>query len=434
MASWSLINRCVTGMAVAAAVSSSASAAFVGYVVTSVNVSNSGQNLTVYTVAARFNGATDTVLNCFNLGSTSGAGALSGFWHKDNDSGSSNVLTQSGGTWSPTLTGSATLNRPYDSYLTIGSQAAATNATSADPSWNSGGNTSAAGWNRPDLPNNGTLGWFNSSPPTLQGRVGNSPGLPTTDVRIAQFVLSTSDTVARTYHVEMGYNNGVPGSAVQFASGSFTLGPGTCPTLYRDADGDGYGAASSGTVVSCTPVNGYVASNTDCNDNDAAINPATVWHRDADNDGYGAATGSTLTQCAQPVGFVLSSTDCNDNNASINPNTSWYRDADGDGLGVAADGVIQQCTQPSGYALINGDNCATVANPDQADVNNNGIGDACEYARGDLNLDGVVNASDIPLLFNAWGSPNPTIGDLNHDGFVNAQDFALLLGNWGTHA
>ena len=216
-----------TGMIAALAgltVTGMASASFVGYFVTSANVSNSGQNLTVYTVAARFNGATDTLLNAFNLGSTSGAGALSGFWHKDNDSGSSGVLTQSGGSWSPTLTGSATANRPYDSYLTIGGQAAATNTSTADPSWNTGGNTSAAGWNRPDLPNNGTLGWFNSSPPTLQGRVGNSPGLATTDVRVAQFVLSANDSVARTYHLEVGYNPGVAGSAVQFGTGSFSLG------------------------------------------------------------------------------------------------------------------------------------------------------------------------------------------------------------------
>jgi len=224
-----------TGMIAALAgltVTGMASASFVNYFVTSANVSNSGQNLTVYTVVARFNGATDTLLNAFNLGSTSGAGALSGFWHKDNDSGSSGVLTQAGGTWNPALTGSATANRPYDSYLTIGGQAAATNTTAADPSWNTGGNTSAAGWNRADLPNNGTLGWFNSSPPTLQGRVGNSPGVPTTDVRVAQFVLSANDTVARTYHLEIGYNNGVAGSPVQFGTGSFSLpAPGAVAVL-----------------------------------------------------------------------------------------------------------------------------------------------------------------------------------------------------------
>ncbi len=225
-----------TGMIAALAgltVTGMASASFVGYFVTSTNVSNSGQNLTVYTVAARFNGATDTLLNAFNLGSTSGAGALSGFWHKDTaDSATSNVLTQSGGSWAPALTGSAVNNRPYDSYLTIGGQAAATNTSAADPSWNTGGNTSASGWNRPDLPNNGTLGWFNSSPPTLQGRVGNSPGLPTTDVRVAQFVLSANDSVARTYHLEVGYNNGVAGSAVQFGTGSFSLpAPGAVAVL-----------------------------------------------------------------------------------------------------------------------------------------------------------------------------------------------------------
>ncbi|MEY3142488.1 MAG: hypothetical protein RLY21_981 [Planctomycetota bacterium] len=207
------------------AVSSMASAVFTNYVVTSTNTSNSGQNLTVYTVWARFNGPTDTVLNAFNMAAVGGS-SLTGFWHKDLDSLSSGVLTQSGGTWSPTLTGNATANRPFDSYLTIGGIAAGANTTNADPSWNSGGSGAGAGdsrgWNRPDLPNNGTIGWFNSSPPNLQGRVG-SPNNTATDVRIGQFVLSQGDSAARTYTLTVGYNNGVAGSAVQFATGNFSL-------------------------------------------------------------------------------------------------------------------------------------------------------------------------------------------------------------------
>ena len=60
------------------------------------------------------------------------------------------------------------------------------------------------------------------------------------------------------------------------------------------------------------------------------------------------------------------------------------------------------------------------------------MGDACEIARGDLNLDGVVGGADVPLLLNAWGSLNPTSADINRDGIVNGQDFSILLSNWGT--
>ena len=205
-----------------------------------------------------------------------------------------------------------------------------------------------------------------------------------------------------------------------------------CPTLYRDIDGDGFGALSSGSIVSCTPVTGYVSNNTDCNDANPAINPTTVWFRDTDGDGFGASASGTATQCTAPSGFVLNNTDCNDANPAINPTTVWFRDTDGDGFGVAAEGTIQSCTLPTGYSLINGDNCTTIANANQADINANGVGDACELARGDLNLDGVVNASDVPLLFTAWGSLNPTPGDLNRDGAVNSADFSILLSNWGT--
>jgi hypothetical protein len=115
------------------AVSTMASATFTGYVVTSTNVTNSGQNLTVYTLWARFNGPTDTVLNAYNFAAVGGS-ALGGFWHKDNASYNSGVLQQEFGTWSPGQTGNATANRPFDSYLTIGNQAVGTNPTQADPS------------------------------------------------------------------------------------------------------------------------------------------------------------------------------------------------------------------------------------------------------------------------------------------------------------
>jgi len=207
------------------AVAGSASATFTQYVVTSTNVTNSGQNLTVYTLWARFNGPTDTVLNAFNLAGV-GASSMSGFWHKDNAYYNSGVLMQEYGTWNPSQTGSATANRPFDSYLTIGGQATPTNTTNADPSWVSGGTGSGAAdarsWNRPDLPNNGTLGWFNSNPPNLQGRVG-SAGNTATDVRLGQFVLLANDAAARTYSLTIGYNDGVPGSAVQFGNGTFSL-------------------------------------------------------------------------------------------------------------------------------------------------------------------------------------------------------------------
>ena len=47
---------------------------------------------------------------------------------------------------------------------------------------------------------------------------------------------------------------------------------------------------------------------------------------------------------------------------------------------------------------------------------------------GDLNNDGIVDATDLALLLGAWGTP---AGDIDGDGTTNASDLALLLGNWG---
>jgi hypothetical protein len=221
-----------TGMIAAIAglgVTGVSSAAFVSYVATVTQVTSGGVLLDQVRVVARFNGPTDTVLNAFNLiyqGGATVADPYGAFWHKDNSDYNGGVLSKQYGTWAPTLTGSATLNRPFDSFLTIGGTATATNSTSADPSWNSGGSGSHAGgpngWNRADLLNNGTMGWFNSSPPTLQGRVGVAPNTAT-DVLVGQFVIDRN-AFAGNWSLTIGFNDGVAGSAVQFATNTFGIG------------------------------------------------------------------------------------------------------------------------------------------------------------------------------------------------------------------
>ena len=220
-----------TGMIAAGlglAVSGVASAAFTGYTVVETNVTSGGLNLTRYELFANFNGATDTVLNVFNFTSTAasaGVDAYGGFWHKDNSDYNGGVLSQQYGTWAPQLVGAAATNRPFDSFLLIGGNPLGTNTTNADPSWNSGGSGShagsASGWSRADLVNNPTIGWFNSSPPNNQGRVGVAPNTAT-QVKLGQFILS-QNTQFRTYSLRTAFNNGAGGGVV-FADGTFTLG------------------------------------------------------------------------------------------------------------------------------------------------------------------------------------------------------------------
>jgi MYXO-CTERM domain-containing protein len=204
-------------MTLAAAVSSVSSATFVEFytVKTQPTADATNINLDVYVLYARFNGATDTVLNAFNFNRNDGS-QTNLFYHKDNSSGNTGLLQTAFGTWNPALTGSAPLNRPYDSYLTIGGLPTATNGTSADPSW---GNPLS--WNRPDVPNGQNAGWF-APGGSIAGRVGQAGNL-VDSTRLGQFSIAR-DSFAGVWNMKLGYNNGVAGSAVQFAEATFSIG------------------------------------------------------------------------------------------------------------------------------------------------------------------------------------------------------------------
>ncbi|MEC4005922.1 GEVED domain-containing protein, partial [Flavobacterium sp. SUN052] len=85
----------------------------------------------------------------------------------------------------------------------------------------------------------------------------------------------------------------------------------TATSWYADVDGDLFGNPAV-MVMACSQPTGYVANNTDCNDNQ-------LQYADLDADGFGS---TTLVACG-----VTNNTDCNDNQLR-------YTDADADGFGV----------------------------------------------------------------------------------------------------
>ena len=204
-------------------------------------------------------------------------------------------------------------------------------------------------------------------------------------------------------------------------------------TWYADFDGDGYGG-SRFTRDACTQPTGFVADSTDCDDGDAAINPAAsevcdgvdndcdglvddddpdasdpaTWYADSDGDGYGDA-GSSAVACDVPSGFVADASDCDDGDAAVNPGatelcnavdddcdgtvdepdaadaSTWYADVDGDGYGDASS-VTVACSQPTGFVAdaTDCDDTDAAINPGASEICN-GVDDDC---------DGLVDAYD----------------------------------------
>jgi len=163
-----------------------------------------------------------------------------------------------------------------------------------------------------------------------------------------------------------------------------------------------------------------------------------------------AGTGGDVPVVGTIAGWVT--------NSSYSPGCDYFEfdivycgpDTDGDGIGNACD------------------NCPDHYNPDQADCDNDGMGDVCAIADGfseDCNENGVpdecdiadgtsadVNDNDIPdececlanfdgdddvdtsdllILLGQWGTDGSEGGDVDWDGDVDTADLLALLAAWG---
>ncbi|MFN8324859.1 MAG: MopE-related protein [Flavobacteriaceae bacterium] len=110
-----------------------------------------------------------------------------------------------------------------------------------------------------------------------------------------------------------GYTGGTGG-------GGGSAGNSSC--IGNAVGGGGGGSAGTNWFNGATPTdfqnginngNGYVVITYDLN------NSTITYYADADGDGYGNVNVTTQSSTGVPVGYVTNSTDCNDNNAVINP-------------------------------------------------------------------------------------------------------------------
>jgi hypothetical protein len=218
---------------------------------------------------------------------------------------------------------------------------------------------------------------------------------------------------------------------VDDADGSVTV----ASSVYRDADGDGFGDAAD-TLARCAAPLGYVAVAGDCAVADPAVSPAAleacngadddcdgtaddapvigpITYEDGDGDGFGDVA-SALVECVPTPGRTFLGGDCDDGTPAArpfggedcdgidndcdglvddaDPDTSglvWYDDVDGDGVG----GLV-----PVGFG------CSTL--PSWTDVTGdcddldffNAPGRIEECDNQDNDCDGLVDDGDTDVL------------------------------------
>ncbi|MBF0105981.1 MAG: putative metal-binding motif-containing protein [Deltaproteobacteria bacterium] len=194
-------------------------------------------------------------------------------------------------------------------------------------------------------------------------------------------------------------------------------------TVYRDADGDGYGTAGvSKEICEDATEAGYVENDDDCNDSTSSIRPGlpeacdgvdnncnslidegvmSRWYADADGDHHGNPGHSRL-RCTAPTGYVANNTDCDDTDPNNFPGngescdgadnncdglidefvtSTWYPDVDGDSFGSPSF-AFEGCNPPAGY-VANDKDCddsTSTINPGAQEVCEDGIDQNCDDA------------------------------------------------------
>lgn len=238
---------------------------------------------------------------------------------------------------------------------------------------------------------------------------------------------------------------------------------------YADLDTDGYGDPATLTSA-CEAPAGLISDDTDCDDANAAVNPAVVeacdnvdnncdgvidegtvcatpevcdgvdndldgvvdngvlstFYADADSDGFGDATNTTQS-CDVPVGFTADSSDCDDTADTVNPDASETCNGEDDNCnGLVDDNATDVLNW---YADLDGDtygdlssviaSCEAPAGSiaDSADCDDtkatvNPLGtEVCDAANTDEDCDGLADDADPSVTGQkTWSADNDVDG------------------------
>jgi hypothetical protein len=117
------------------------------------------------------------------------------------------------------------------------------------------------------------------------------------------------------------------------------------------------------------------------------VNPNVTYYQDADNDSYGNIANSQVSCFGAPLGYVVDNTDCNDNNAGVNPAATEVCNSIDDDCDGSTD---------EGFDLDN--DGFTTCNGDCDDNNNTVYPGATEFCNGiDDDCDGLTDDNTIAL-------------------------------------
>ena len=123
----------------------------------------------------------------------------------------------------------------------------------------------------------------------------------------------------------------------------------------------------------------------DIDDDDPSITGQTTYYEDDDEDSYGTINVSEKS-CNDISGYVTNKLDCDDTDASLNPDTLWYLDDDNDAFGGDYNSKTQ-CEQPLGSYVRQGNDCD--------DADNTSYPGATELCDGRYNnCDDRISGSD----------------------------------------
>ncbi len=232
---------------------------------------------------------------------------------------------------------------------------------------------------------------------------------------------------------------------------------------YADTDEDGFGNANT-ILYAATQPTGYVAENTDCDDSSAEIYPGATevpdnetdedcdgydsktWYADTDGDGFGDPNTSEVEN-EQPPDYVADNSDCDDNNAALNPaatdipNNGIDENCDGSDVSIwfTYGGVFNSID--NGGASVNNDNIYLVYTIGEVNIQEVKVSDLSiseGFINSDLNpTNNFILVPDIEILVDVTeeceADPTaPTASNGYGDTFTATPDVTLPITSQGT--